>query len=913
MELGFAQMRAAAELARRQNDGLAMFRAMPEQMPVFLSKSSELGIWGGNRCLAEGTLVATPSGPVPIESIKPGDMVYSEIGEPIRVIKVFDNGPKACVQIKHRHRAMVECSEDHLFLTKRFRKGTRLRPARSIRQKDMQIRRVEVNCPLGRVHEPHAYAIGALLGDGCSRQKTRELQISSGSPAVPNAVASIVGGVARRLSSGNYSYGLAAKTCNHYEEWCRGRYAHEKTVDINVVRSWNRQSLLAFVAGVLDTDGCIRVNEYGNVTICCEMQARPVIECLQYAFLALWQADVPVYTNNRKKFVNGPTYTIRMGSNVHTKRALRDLDPYLVSEHKKWKSEYEHLVSTRSQRDWVAANAGHDRRVVNTYDIHVASDTNLYLLANGLVTHNSGKSTSAAVKFAAVARAKPVYGSDGQVFEQRLPHQQGRKLTMWIVGLQLNHIGQTIHRVLFRPGLYKIIRDEATQAWRAYDPVKDAGRSGVKPSFPLIPWSEVKEVSWANKASRQFEYISLEWADIYAFASTSDVKQGDPVDYIWIDERIAIPGHYAEWQARLSDTKGRIVWSSMPRVDNWAMLRLNQRAEEQEQEVQTGERQKVDVEVIRLRFSNNPHIDSEEKRKRLEGWNEEERKQRDEGLFLTDSVKIYPTFDPNLHRAIYRYPEQDDAISRILRERNGEPPSDWTREWVLDPGTAKPAVLLCAVPPPELWVNNEPFFIPYKEIYRPRTDAGPLMEMVKHAAGGYRFRRAIIDLKASRQTPMGFTMSIGQNYSNHLKRINFQSDETGFGFTPGETDIQVRWQIVENALRVRPSGVPQLRIVAEGCPNLMQQMERNLRATELGVEGVQIVLEKPAKGQKDDLRNCLEYWLSRGPTWVEPQETAIDRDGPIAGVMDRIKALFPNRTPVSTGVHCGPGAASRKA
>jgi hypothetical protein len=35
-------------------------------------------------------------------------------------------------------------------------------------------------------------------------------------------------------------------------------------------------------------------------------------------------------------------------------------------------------------------------RIEDTYDIHVASSTNLYMLANGLITHNSGKSESCA-------------------------------------------------------------------------------------------------------------------------------------------------------------------------------------------------------------------------------------------------------------------------------------------------------------------------------------------------------------------------------------------------------------------------------------------------------------------------------------------------------------------------------------
>jgi hypothetical protein len=521
--------------------------------------------------------------------------------------------------------------------------------------------------------------------------------------------------------------------------------------------------------------------------------------------------------------------------------------------------------------------------------------------------NRSGKSTISAVKFAAIARNKPIYGPDDQPVTQRLPHQDGRRLLMWIIGLQLNHIGQTIHRLLFRPGLYKMVRDVETQRWRAFNPDTDE-KLTTKPSFPLIPWSEVKNVSWANKAARQFEFIELEHADIYAFASTADVKQGDPVDHIWIDERIAIAGHYPEWQARLSDTKGRIIWSSMPRADNGAMLRLNQRAEQQAEDVAQGERKKADVAVVRLRFSSNPHIDDDEKRKRLEGWNEDERKQRDEGMFLTDSIKIFPTFDRHLHRAYGDDPKLDDELAKILRDRNGEPPSHWTREFILDPGTAKPAGLFCAVPPPELWDEGEPYYVPFAELYRPRMDAATVAKESRLISRGESFRRFIIDGKAASQTPMGFSGTVGANYSDHFRKVGFVSEETGESFIPGDPTVVARWQQVENVLRMRKCGRPQLRIVAARCPNLVWQLENNVKAQETGIEGVAIVLEKAAKGQRDDVRHTLEYWISRDPDYAMPSQINLNLGGPGMAAFQRIQKDFGGKKRPENTVYVGPGA-----
>lgn len=859
-------IRSTAELARRHNDGLEMFRAMETQLPLFESQATEVLCLGGNRCLAEGTLVATPSGPTPIESILAGDLVYNEFGNPIRVIDTFDNGPRACVRVTNRQILLAECTDDHVFLAKRHCRDTYLRPASWMRGKDRAIRRVVVECPLGPVHEPHAYSIGVLLGDGCSRSRSRGICVSSGSDHIPDALAAELGGEARRLHKSNYTYSVGVVERNNYDEWCRGRYAHEKTVDMDVIRSWNRGSLLAFVAGVLDTDGSVYVNEYENICVACEMQAKLVIEVLRYAFLALWQTPTTLFVSNREKSVNGPTYGIRVGSNTRTKRMLRELDRFLNCESKKWKAEYEEKTSKRSSAEWYGASASEDRRVVNTYDIHVASPTNLYLLANGVVTHNSGKSTAAAVKFAAVARDKPVYGPDGEPIEQRLSHQKNRPLLMWVIGLSWEHVGSTIWRLLFKPGLYKIIRDRAdgTGPWRAFDPVKDAGREmECRGSFPLIPISEVKcglkGVGWENAKERQFSHMELlNGTVIKAYASTGEVKQGDPVDYIWPDERIAIPGHYAEWQARLSDTKGRIVWSTMPREDNGAMMLVSRRAAEQREEVDNGDRDKADVEELRLVFSDNPYIDDDEKRKRLEGWSDEDRRRRDLGEYVTDSILIYPQFNRSLHRAIYELPEQDDPISKILRERNGEPPEDWTRELILDPGTAKPGVLFCAIPPPSLWVAGDPYYIPYDEIYERRIDARQLAARVKVKMGDYLFERFIVDGQAARQKPMGFSSTIGQNYTAAFAEAGLTCRMTGSIFIPGDPEFTTRKLLVDKSLSVRISGRPQLRIVTERCPNLVAQLERNIRKSRKDPEGFTIVEEKPLEGQFDDIRACFD-------------------------------------------------------
>lgn len=511
--------------------------------------------------------------------------------------------------------------------------------------------------------------------------------------------------------------------------------------------------------------------------------------------------------------------------------------------------------------------------------------------------NRSGKSSCSAVRFAAIARDMPVTLSDGTEISARLPHQKGRPLIMWVIGIQLNHIGATIHRLLFRPGVYKIIRDLRTGQWRAFRPwsQEDRDRAGqCKPSFPLIPASEIEGWSWERYSERQFNLCTLKnGTQIYAYASTADVKQGDPVDCIWIDEAIKYPGHVPEWQARLSDNKGRLLWSSWPTMANPALRRMTDRAVEQAEEVEKGLRSHADVREFVLRFSDNPYIDDDEKRKRIEGWTEEERRARDLGEYITDSFLIYPSFNKHVHDAMPDDPSPDDEVAQILRKRLGQPPHDWTRELILDPGTSKPGILLCAVTPPEL--GDE--LVVYDEIYTPRLDAHALAVRVRDKTLGYEFERFIIDGHAGRQTPMGFGLSIERNYSNAFAEHNLKCRQTGSHFTYGSDDEIARIGLVQSALKVRGNGRPRLRIVVKNCPNLVRQLETNVKKIERDE-----MTEKPAPGQKDDLRVCLEYWVSRHPRyvpraggeritsdahryWLEKRKRRASKNGPVQEVV----------------------------
>ena len=358
----------------------------------------------GRRCLAKGTMVATPTGPAAIETLRPGDNVYSEQGTIIKVKEVFDQGVQDVVDISHRNKILATCTLDHIWSTVKQHSKTRNIPHPGLRKtsqldKYTLIDRVEIEAPLGTVDEPLSYVIGTLLGDGCCRE--HYLSISSAEPKLVASVAAQLGTTYRKNSPTNYTWNMPKENkakIPYYFDWLHNKYAHEKIVDLSVIKTWNRQTLLKLIAGLIDTDGSVIKHFDSNgklkeIAISLGMQAKSVMEAAQYSFLALWQVSTNLGIDNRAKYKNGPVWNITI-KNIHQcKRILKELDQYLNVGSKKYDTAYDSLVPYNFNPKGMGGTLKNPRKE-QCYDIHVDSPTNLYLLANGLVTHNSGKSNT---------------------------------------------------------------------------------------------------------------------------------------------------------------------------------------------------------------------------------------------------------------------------------------------------------------------------------------------------------------------------------------------------------------------------------------------------------------------------------------------------------------------------------------
>lgn len=389
------QVKQHEEVVSYAKGDIYLKNATPDQLAFHKAPNRVRIFLGGNRCLAAGTLIATPAGPKPIEEMQVGDTVYDEQGRPIKVVATWVNGEREVADVTNRGRVIATCTAEHVWLTSTWRSLPKQTPSSEL-TRDIGIERRTFKCPLGTVHEPHAYVLGALIGDGCAREHARKFfYLSSPDERVPYKIASILDATCRKLPSNNYTWQVGAEGCNYYDDWVRGRYSHEKIVDLEVLKTWDRQSLLRFVAGVLDTDGSVYRTK-DKVVVTFSLQAITVIDALQYACLALWQIPFKISTDNRDKYKNGPVYNLYNQNILHTREMLLELDCEMVTPSKKWKHEYESAFGKRTRDHAVAATWGSNKRQAQTYDISVDSETNLYCLANGLVTHNSGKTTGGA-------------------------------------------------------------------------------------------------------------------------------------------------------------------------------------------------------------------------------------------------------------------------------------------------------------------------------------------------------------------------------------------------------------------------------------------------------------------------------------------------------------------------------------
>jgi hypothetical protein len=455
--------------------------------------------------------------------------------------------------------------------------------------------------------------------------------------------------------------------------------------------------------------------------------------------------------------------------------------------------------------------------------------------------NRSGKSACSFVEDARAATGSDPY--------DKYPKENGNLV---IIGKNWQHIGMVVYPMLFKAGAFRMIRDEETQQWRAYRPGADAHRKREsKPCPPLIPPRLIKDMAWTQKNAGYLNKCELTngWT-IYCFSSEGEPPQGFQADLVHIDEDINNERWVGEMQARLSDRKGRFVWSAMPWSKNDALLGLCERAEKAEEEA-------ADKPIIKkfvLRFLDNAHIDDEEKRKNIERWSalgQDELRMRAEGEFTTESTLMYPTFNLSVHS----YPRDNLPAGQI--------PPDWTRYVSIDPGHAVMASLFAAVPP------DERFLLIYDELYIRNANALIWGEQFAEKVKDQHVHAMIMDMHGGLLRDLGSGRLPHELYTEELKKRNIKAQLTGFGFIPGSDDIPARTALVRQMLHIKGDGTTKLKILEGSCPNLVREMRRYRKKTTT-VNGQVFVTDAPQT--RGDVHACqtLEYLCAFEPKYHPP-------------------------------------------
>jgi hypothetical protein len=445
-------------------------------------------------------------------------------------------------------------------------------------------------------------------------------------------------------------------------------------------------------------------------------------------------------------------------------------------------------------------------------------------------SNRAGKTLGAAVEFARAVTGADPFG--------KYPAANGRA---FVVGQNQEQLAGVIFRKLFRPGAFKIIRDLATNLWRAFRPKEDRGREAdARPAPPLIPARLVKEFSWEDKKRQVPRKATLHngW-EITFFSSGGEPPNGQDIDLFWIDEEIESEAWYSELVARLLDRKGKFFWSATPQVASESLYALHERAEAEDDLV---------AEFLCL-LTDNFHIDDAEKEKLYRRLSPEERRVRYHGEYAASGFRVYPEFD---FTKVHAHGSDDEGW---------QPPPDWARFKATDPGRQVCAVLFLAVPPPELGA----FAVVYDELYLKGCDADRYGREVAGKSVHVVWDAMLIDNHAARVHEMGSGLTVEQQYTQALHRHGVEGRD-GTYFLPGADDPKAGIEAVRNWLRIRPDGSAYLRVAKGRCPQLRWEVQRYHYKRNARKE----VTDEVEK-RNDHLMDCLRYLAMYAPKWRKPK------------------------------------------
>lgn len=353
--------------------------------------------------LAHGSEVQTPDGPVPIENIRPGDLVFGGNGDLTRVTAVHPRGKRQMYRVTFSDRTSVLCDAEHLWEVRQRDTANRfvIRVMSTAEMMAAGVRLYEgyrFNVPLcGEAQYPERdlpadpYLIGAWIGDGTMLYRTangaQSPRLSTGDPFIAEEAA-------RRSISGievvRYSelvYGFADRL-RHFGNRMRDvlvmlgldRKSEERFIPV-IYRQAAPKQRWDLLRGLMDTDGHAKRGGRSLYTTCSAQLARDVQDLVQ----SLGGRAVIL-----GPFHSGEGGTLN-GHVIHRRRPLYRVEictrenPFLLPRKaEKWEGGGSNL--RKSSTKAIVSIATEDERECRCITVEAADG--LFLTGNWTVTHN---------------------------------------------------------------------------------------------------------------------------------------------------------------------------------------------------------------------------------------------------------------------------------------------------------------------------------------------------------------------------------------------------------------------------------------------------------------------------------------------------------------------------------------------
>ena len=443
-------------------------------IPVFINRSYAEGLdpseywaatYGARKgviatkfCLAAGTQVLTGDGStnVPIETLKPGDIVWTmdDYDKLIQTTVVASTCVGDCIcevfefgiGSSSSSRLIEGTSEHKLFMEKRNYIGSIKRSMEPLSKAAIGRRSAVLpsgmsDCGMIQFSKSKALILGVLLGDGGLTTQQTKMYLSDS--LLINVVNSCVEEHnlklhldEKRESVSTYSLqeiekseGIGNFHKTPFRSWLSdlgvlGKYANEKDIPSEVY-SWDSQAVGSLVAGLWATDGCTTHvknkyhKEYPVVTYYCTS------EKLVQGLKKLLEIKLGVYSSPitcRKVAGNTSNFSGRevtrnydlygfMISDITSLTRLVNVCP-VVAE--KIKLLHDKLLVRRKRKPNFLSRFRNRASIGlrKVYDIEVAHDSHRFVLANGLVVSNSTRDAGALGKQFGVAVSTMVVTGD---------------------------------------------------------------------------------------------------------------------------------------------------------------------------------------------------------------------------------------------------------------------------------------------------------------------------------------------------------------------------------------------------------------------------------------------------------------------------------------------------------------------